>query len=555
MKPLSYLSLIVILLTKVYTGQSQNSNGVLDLNNLYDYLYQDVPDPILSVKNPLENDALDNGIVTLGRVLFYDKNLSVNNTVSCASCHKQEFAFGDNEIVSQSWNGEFTRRHASKLINLHYASTDDVFWDGRSRLILQPLETISNPIEMGFSGTNGNPDINTLPSKLAAQDYYPPLFELAFGDTAVNLSRVRDALAQFIKSIVSFDTKYDAGLQAAGSAEIDFPNFTPQENRGKKLVTDPSSGPGPGFNDVANDLLNCNICHQVPVFNTFPAGFNNGVIGVAGEPNSIDLSVIRSPSLREIINPSGIMNGPLMHDGSLPDLRAMIDHYDEIPNDPQNNQLSFFLTENGNPQTLNLQEDQKLAIEAFFKTLTGSDVYTNPKWSDPFNEDGSLNVIPKCNNNETVSIVGLPTFVSNLQPIQLNGYPEGGVFSGSGVAFNIFNPALVLPGYYEITYTFLNEEGCSSQTSENILVAEISFNFVIYNLGTINPKLLVDVDVLNDGEQPITVANLNGQVVFNSNQWFIDGNQQFNIDTYGWQKGIYFIKVGKQTKPEKVYVY
>jgi len=558
MKQIFNVSLTFIFLMNVYNGQSQNSTGVVDLNDLYDYLNQDVPDQVLSEKNPLEDDRLDNGIVTLGRVLFYDKNLSVNNTVSCGSCHKQEFAFGDNEIVSEGWNGEFTERHASKLINLHYATTDDVFWDARSVLNLQPLETISNPIEMGFSGTDGNPDINTLPSKLAELDYYAPLFELAFGDVTVDLSRISDALVQFIKSIVSFDSKYDAGLQAAGSAEVDFPNFTALENRGKKLVTDPDTGPGPGFNDVANDLLNCNACHLAPVFNTFPTGSNNGVIGVAGEPNGIDFSVIRSPSLREIINPNGTMNGPLMHDGSMPDLRTMINHYDSIPNNPQNDGLSFFLREGFDtpqPQVLNLAEDQKLAIEAFFKTLTGSHVYTNPKWSNPFNEDGTLTVLPRCDNNEAVSIVGLPATISDLEPIQLNGFPAGGVFSGPGVTFNFFNPSLVLPGYYEITYTYANGDGCTIQVSENIIVAEVSFNFVTYNLGTISPKILLDFEVLTDSNLPITVTNLNGGVLFNSDHWFNKGKQQLNINTYGWRKGIYLVKVGQQSQFEKVYIY
>jgi len=155
----------------------------------------------------------------------------------------------------------------------------------------------------------------------------------------------------------------------------------------------------------------------------------------------------------------------------------------------------------------------------------------------------------------SVSIVGLPTIISNKEPIQLNGFPEGGVFSGPGVAFNIFSPSLVLNGYYEITYTYTNQEGCSIQTSENILVTEISFNFVNYNLGTINPKIMLGLEVLENSHQPITVTNLNGHVIFNSNQWFKEGNQQFNIDTYGWQKGVYFVKIGEQTKAEKVYVY
>jgi len=177
----------------VYSGQSQNTNGVVDLNNLYDYLDYEVPDIILALNNPLVDNELTNEMIILGRVLFYDKNLSVNNTVSCASCHKQERAFGDSLIVSQGWNGEFTKRHTPKLINLHYAYSP-VFWDLRNTLSNQPLETIANPIEMGFSGTNGQPGISALPQKLEGLAYYPELFELAYGDPAIDLSRVSEAL-------------------------------------------------------------------------------------------------------------------------------------------------------------------------------------------------------------------------------------------------------------------------------------------------------------------------------------------------------------------------
>jgi len=547
----SHIIIVFIAAIVANTCLAQNANGVIDLNNLDDYINYFVPDPVLNSNTIIPSVQLNNEKITLGRVLFYDKNLSVNNTVSCASCHKQAFAFGDTAIVSPGWNGEFTKRHTPKLINLNYAETRTVFWDNRTNRLEQlAIETISNPVEMGFSGTNGQPDANALYAKLAATDYYPALFEFAFGDTAINQLRVNVALAQFVRSIVSFDTKYDEGLQAAGSPTVDFPNFTEAENRGRKMVSS-------DILDLENEELKCALCHVVPSFQTIFILGNNGIIGVPGEPNSIDLFGSKPPALREMVNPNGTMNGPLMHDGSIPDLRAMINHYDSIPNDPRNSMLHPFLSDISQVgfQVLNLEEDQKLAIEAFFKTLTGNDVYTNPKWSDPFNEDGSITLIPRCDNSEEVSIIGLPPAVSSQDPVNLYGNPAGGTFSGPGVAFNIFNPALVLPGLYEIKYTYSNNEGCSVEVSENILVAEISFNFVNYNLGTINPKIRLDFEVFEDSHQPISVTNLNGQTLYNSTNWFEKGNQQLAINTNNWQKGIYFVKVGQQTKPAKVYVY
>jgi len=131
--------------------------------------------------------------------LFYDKKLSLNNTVSCASCHKQVQGFSDNEIFSEGFEGRITSRNAPHLVNLYEAGA--YFWDGRTatleELALQPVE---NHIEMGIE------NMDDLPAKLAAQDYYSPLFTDAFGTSEVTPDRISKALAQFLRSMTSYNS-------------------------------------------------------------------------------------------------------------------------------------------------------------------------------------------------------------------------------------------------------------------------------------------------------------------------------------------------------------
>ena len=109
------------------------------------------------------------------------------------------------------------------------------------------------------------------------------------------------------------------------------------------------------------------------------------MIGVIGNTSEIDINNTRSPSLRDIVNPDGSLNGPMMHDGSLTSLLEVIEHYNNIPNNPDNTNLDNRLQRPCNQtQQLNLSNNEKNALEAFLNTLTGSDIYTNEKWSYPF---------------------------------------------------------------------------------------------------------------------------------------------------------------------------
>ena len=372
-KAVSLLGLLFILVS-----------GTIDLDDLFNYETQNVPSYITKDNTP-ETNQINNEITTLGRVLFYDKNLSENNTIACASCHQQAFAFSDPLTSSVGLNGGNTGRHSMRLVNSRFSNEEKFFWDERATsLENQVTQPIQDHIEMGFSGTNGDPDFNELIAKLSAIDYYQTLFDFAYGDFTIDEDKIQRALSQFIRSIQSFDSKFDEGFVQSPNLNAPFPNYTPQENLGKQLFLNPPPNGGAG----------CAGCHAPPEFDIDPNTLNNGVIGVIGSTTEVDLTNTRSPSLRDLVNPDGSLNGPLMHDGSMTSLLQVINHYNSIPNNPANINLDNRLQRPGNQtQQLNLTINEKSALEAFLKTLSGTDIYTNEKWSDPFDEEGNISIV------------------------------------------------------------------------------------------------------------------------------------------------------------------
>ena len=353
----------------------------IDFNNLDNYENQDIPNYIQEDNLPNGNQISDEG-ATLGRILFYDNNMSANNTVSCASCHKQDFAFGDNEIVSIGANG-LTGRHSMRLINARFGDETNFFWDERaSSLEEQTTMPIRDHAEMGFSGENGAPDFDDLINRLEAVAYYPELFNRAFGNEVITEARIQNALAQFIRSMQSFDSKYDDGRAVVNNENQPFPNFTDQENLGKQLFMQP-----PNFDNQGVRIdggFGCAGCHGAPEFSIAPNSRNNGVIGVF-ESNDVDITVTRSPTLRDVIGLNGQSNGALFHDASALTLLDVLAHYNNI--ETNNPDLDNRLRPGNNPQQLVMTADQMNAVVAFLETLTGEDVYSNEKWSNPFIEN------------------------------------------------------------------------------------------------------------------------------------------------------------------------
>jgi cytochrome c peroxidase len=355
------------------------SAGVVNLNNLFNYANQSLPSYIVKDNTPA-NNTLDNKIATLGRVLFYDKNLSLHNNIACASCHNQQFAFGDTAVLSTGFEGQLTGRHSMRLVNARFGTETNFFWDERAMsLEEQTTMPIQDHIEMGFSGTNGQPNFDSLVSKLSSLTYYPTLFYFAFGSNQITESRIQRALSQFVRSIQSFDSKFDLGRAQVPNDGVNFPNFTAQENQGKQIfLAPPPNGAG------------CQGCHRAPEFDIDPNTLNNGVVGIAGS-TGIDLTNTRAPSLRDLFNPDGTLNGPLMHNGIFTNIDQVINHYNLIPINPQNTNLDPRLQGPGG--NLQLTPNERASLIAFLKTLTGTSVYTDEKWSNPFDEQGHIDIV------------------------------------------------------------------------------------------------------------------------------------------------------------------
>ena len=383
--------LSALILTLISCGKSDTYEDVaypnvkatfgtkIDLENLANYANQTVPGYI--TKSNINGNPITDKGATLGRVLFYDKNLSSNNTVSCASCHQQNNAFSDVAIASQGVNGT-TGRHSMRLINTRFAAETKFFWDERAaNLETQTTMPIKDHGEMGYSGTNGDANFATLLTKLSAIGYYKELFKFVYGTEEITESKIQLALAQFIRSIQSFDSKYDTGRALAANDNANFSNFTAQENAGKALYMAP-----PVFNATGNRTsggLGCAGCHRAPEFDIDPNTRSNGIGGsIAGGQ---DFTNTRSPSLRDLVKTDGTLNGPLMHTAVINSLQAAIGHYGDLTNATANNtNLDPRLKPNGVGQKLNLTATEVNSVIAFLKTLSGTNVYTDTKWSNPF---------------------------------------------------------------------------------------------------------------------------------------------------------------------------
>lgn len=328
------------------------------------------------------NNVTNNG-ATLGRVLFYDKKLSLNNTIACASCHKQDRGFSDVGATSIGFKGEKTTRNSLSLSNL--GNDNNFFWDMRTSsledLVLQP---IGNHVEMGLDNTEN------LVKKLNRTSYYPELFKKAFGTADITDERITNAVAQFLKALVSKSSKFDQAQTNWGGGIA----LSANEMRGWDLF----------FNQ-----LHCTGCHNGSDFNQ--AGFGNNIgldlqykdngMGSQTSINALN-GVFKVPSLRNVA-----LSAPYMHDGRFKTLEDVVEHYNSGVKNHTNlshTLKGFMWTGNGGGfkaqgcwscgvgeggdtfRNLNMTNDQKSDLVAFLKTLTDEKFVTDVKYSNPFNQ-------------------------------------------------------------------------------------------------------------------------------------------------------------------------
>ena len=344
----------------------------IDVNRLDNYANPVLPAyydaTVAALDNSPNNNPINDRVATLGRVLFYDKRLSVNDTTACASCHQQANGFDDPNRFSTGFSGTaFTSAHAMRLGNIRYYRPGTMFWDKRAAsLELQVSQPIIHPIEMGFDATHGG--INALLTKLAASTYYPDLFTLAFGNSAITEARIQQALAQFTRSMISaasrWDTAYAQVFNAAApnrNLNVALPGFSASEELGHQLFM---TGPGQGG-------AGCAACHQPPTFGLAANSLSNGL-------DANETRIFKSPALKNV----GLSRA-FMHDGRFSTLEQVIEHYNSgIQNGPAlDNRLK---TPGGAPLRLNLTQNEKAALVAFLLTLNDNNLTTDAKFSNPF---------------------------------------------------------------------------------------------------------------------------------------------------------------------------
>lgn len=291
----------------------------------------------LNDNTPADNMITNDG-ATLGRVLFYDKHLSKNNTISCGSCHKPTTSFSDDLQFSKGFEGGLTSRTSMPLLNVRFYKSGKMFWDERSpTLEHQVLQPVQNHVEMGMT-------IPELITKLSALNYYPSLFQKAFGSTVIDSVRISKALAQFVRSIVPYQSKYDLVKQNLAT-------FTAAEQTGEQLFLN-ATAPPPA------PPATCAGCHTPPLFIT------SSPAGPFGLADANDLGInstgnFKVGSLRNIA-----LTAPYFHNGSVTSLQAM-------------------LTSNIPAHRVAPQDVQN--ILAFLQTLTDQTTIADKRFSDPFN--------------------------------------------------------------------------------------------------------------------------------------------------------------------------
>ena len=284
--------------------------------------------------NPLTKNKIE-----LGRLLYFDKRLSANNSISCSSCHMPALAFTDGQPISTGIHRQQGGRSAPTSINRGFSKVQ--FWDGRaSTLEEQSVGPLTNPIEHAFPG---NEDVV---AKLNSINGYKKLFKKAFGTSTISIEQVGKAIASFQRTLISGNSPFDR-FDYDGEEKA----ISEAAKRGKKLFF---------------GKARCNLCHFGTNFSD--EKFHNIGIGWGGETVDVgryhvthdpqDMAAFKTPTLREISR-----TAPYMHDGRFATLKQVVDHYNQggVKNPFLDNQII----------PLNLTEAEKQDLVEMLRSLNG----------------------------------------------------------------------------------------------------------------------------------------------------------------------------------------
>lgn len=306
------------------------------------YIPEGFPDPVYQS----DKYEFSETRVSLGKKLFYDPILSVDNSISCGSCHAQTHAFADhNTALSAGVNDLVGTRNTPALINIAW-NTSFMHDGGVNHLEVFPLAPIINPVEMAH-------EMSDLMEIINDNQTYRDLFKEAFDSDSIISEQMFIALAQFQSTLISADSKYDKVMKGEEK-------FTKSEQRGYELFT-----------------THCESCHIPPLFTDFSVA-NNGLDWTFQDPgralisqNPNDSGKFKVPTLRNID-----LTYPYMHDGRFMHLREVLDHYSEGVK--ENGYLDDRLSKN-----IPLSEDEKDDLEAFLRSLNDYSFISNGDFAEP----------------------------------------------------------------------------------------------------------------------------------------------------------------------------
>lgn len=343
-----------------------------------------LPPPAVPADNPMTEAKVE-----LGRHLFYDKRLSRDGSMACATCHEQHRAFTDARKVGLAFDGTHGKRNPMGLANIGYLPV--LTWANPNLKLLERQALVplfgDNPVEMGMAGLE-----RELFERLAGEPIYPPLFRAAFPELSgeISLATLTRAIAAFQRSLISANSPYDRYKYGKDETAI-----SAKAKRGEELFF--------------SHRLECYHCHAGFNFTDnmrharsafAEVGFhNNGLYNIAGKGlyppggeglgeftgNAEDTGRFRTPSLRNVA-----VTAPYMHDGSVVTLDDVLDHYSTggrtIRSGPhkgvgRNNPYRDPLVVGAR-----LTKRERAELKAFLESLTDTDFLTNPRFANPWTQ-------------------------------------------------------------------------------------------------------------------------------------------------------------------------
>ncbi|NWF80902.1 MAG: di-heme enzyme [Chloroflexi bacterium] len=324
--------------------------------------------------------------VTLGRFLFYDKRLSANGTMACASCHEQGRAFSDGKATPHGSTGEILPRNSQGLANVAYYSTltwaNPVLTDLERQILIPMFGEF--PVELGITGHEAE-----VLARFQGDPQYRAMFAAAFpGETdPYSWGNIVKALASFSRALISADSPYDRYLAGdlgalSGAALRGMDLFLSEE-----LECHHCHG---GFNFTGSTRQRNTVFVEAPFHNTglynldgrgaYPAN-NLGVMGVSNRP--ADMGRFRAPSLRNVA-----LTAPYMHDGSVATLEEVVRLYEaggrHILAGPYAGDGRRSPLKSGLVSGFTLTDQERADLLAFLEALTDETFINDPRFSDPF---------------------------------------------------------------------------------------------------------------------------------------------------------------------------